>query len=122
VSGFSTTVYDSTGTPVPGDEEFGGVSEGADGTVLLGVGLPYGMAPGTYTVGFSVTDAGGLTTSYGPGGRPVPGDHWPSRLPRRPDPSQRAALNMNLQVTGPCKTMPEADAPSSRLIRAERCC
>jgi hypothetical protein len=73
VSSFSTTVYDSTGTPVPGDEEFGGVSEGADGTVLLGVGLPYGMAPGTYTVGFSVTDAGGLTTSYGPGGQPVPG-------------------------------------------------
>lgn len=73
VNQFETSVYDSTGAVIPTDTEFGGVSEGPDGAVILGVGLPYGMAPGTYTVGFSITDAGGLTTSYGPGGQPVPG-------------------------------------------------
>lgn len=73
VNRFSSTVFDSTGTPVPGDEESGGVPEGPGGTVVLDVPLSYGMAPGTYTVGFSITDEDGLTTSYGPGGQPVPG-------------------------------------------------
>jgi hypothetical protein len=68
----STTVYDSSGTAVA-SESFG-VSVGASGQVDLGLGLPSTLPVGTYTVAFSLTDAGGLTTSYGgPGQNPVPG-------------------------------------------------
>lgn len=74
VNQFSTTVYDSTGTPVPGAEVGGGVSEGLNGAVELNVYLPGGTAAGTYTVGFTITDAGRLSTTYGgPSGQPVPG-------------------------------------------------
>ena len=65
-------LYDSTGTVV--GEEFGGVGMSNTGVVSMSLSVPYGLAVGTYTVGFSITDAGGLTTSYGtPGGKPMPG-------------------------------------------------
>lgn len=78
INQFSTTVYDSSGNVAMGNgesaTEFGGVSMNPDGTVQLGVFLPGGLAPGTYTVGFTITDAGNLTTAYGtPHGNPVPG-------------------------------------------------
>jgi hypothetical protein len=72
IDSFTTTVYNSSGTAV--GTEGGGVSVGASGQVDLGLDLPYTLPVGTYTVAFSLTDAGGLTTSYGgPGQNPVPG-------------------------------------------------
>lgn len=76
IDGFSLVVYDSTGNPADGGTvgESGGTGANADGVLDLNVPLPYGMAPGTYTVGFlSITDAGNLTTAYGPGANPIPG-------------------------------------------------
>jgi len=35
--------------------------------------LTSGLAAGTYTVGFTIVDVGGLQNTYGPGGLPVPG-------------------------------------------------
>jgi hypothetical protein len=72
IDGFSTTVYNSSGTAVA--TESGGASVGATGQVDLGLGLPDTLPVGTYTVAFSLTDAGDLTASYGgPGQTPVPG-------------------------------------------------
>jgi hypothetical protein len=72
INGDSTTVYDSSGTVVA--ESGGGVSVGANGVVDLNLGLPFTLPVGTYTVAFSLTDSGDLTTSYGgPGQKPVPG-------------------------------------------------
>lgn len=73
---FSLTVYDSTGKPANGGTigEFGGTGVNPDGSLDLTLPLPYGMAPGTYSVGYlSITDAGGLTTAYGAGANPMPG-------------------------------------------------
>ena len=72
VSSFSSYLYDSTGNVV--GQEFGGVSAGPDGALMLGLDVPYGLAVGTYTVGFTITDEAGLSTKYGePGSAPVPG-------------------------------------------------
>lgn len=78
VTQFSTTVYDSFGNVAAAGGQravnFGSTWQSADNTVYLGIYLPYGLAPGTYTIGFTITDAGRLTTSYGmPGTQPVPG-------------------------------------------------
>lgn len=73
VNGFTTYVYDSTGALISGDVESGGVTQGPNGAVQLGVYLPYGTAPGTYTIGFAITDAAGLRSYYGPGGLGLPG-------------------------------------------------
>jgi len=65
-------VYDSTGKEIYGGG--GGADVGPDGTMMVDMPLPYGLAPGTYTLGFSVVSRGRLRTSYGePGGTPVPG-------------------------------------------------
>jgi hypothetical protein len=67
-------VYDADGGEVY--SSFGGVSVqgGLTGTLTTFVGLPYGLAPGTYTIGLTVYDAGHLSTAYGtPGGQPMPG-------------------------------------------------
>jgi hypothetical protein len=74
VQSFSTTVYDANGNPTGGGSS-GGVGPVFDGgTAELPIFLPASMAPGTYTVSFTLDDAGGLSTSYGgPGGLPVPG-------------------------------------------------
>lgn len=72
VNGFSSFTYDTSGNVV--GQVGGGTSMAPDGTVDVPVYLPGGLAPGTYTVGFTLTDAGYLSRSYGtPGGTPVPG-------------------------------------------------
>jgi hypothetical protein len=68
---FSTAVYDSSGASVTSED--GGISVGANGLVDLDLGLPSTLPVGTYTVGFSLTDEGGLTTAYGPGHMSPPG-------------------------------------------------
>ena len=71
VNQFNSYLYDSTGTVV--GQELGGTSVGADNTANLGLDVPNGLAVGTYTVGFAITDSGWLTTSYGtPKGKPLP--------------------------------------------------
>jgi hypothetical protein len=65
-------VYDSAGNVV--GQEAGGASQAADGTVLVGVYMNRPVAPGVYTIGFRLVDAGRLATTYGmPGGNPMPG-------------------------------------------------
>lgn len=66
-------VFDSNGNVVSGAGAFGGVFENANQQVSLSFTPFVPLAPGTYTVGVSVTDAGGLTTKYGPAGQPTPG-------------------------------------------------
>ena len=74
VTGFSLTVYDASGASAGGAD--GGISSVTDGPLELLVPLPRGLAPGVYTVGFMLTDAGGPHSQYGyPNGvgYPVPG-------------------------------------------------
>ncbi|HEY4459079.1 MAG TPA: hypothetical protein VGN81_32500 [Pseudonocardiaceae bacterium] len=72
INGDDVYVYDSSGSIV--DQETGGGFQAADGSVKLDVPLPYGLAPGTYTIGFQLDDKGGLSTAYGtPNGQPMPG-------------------------------------------------
>jgi hypothetical protein len=72
VNEISTTVFDSSGQIVGGG--FGGVTATLTGPVSTIASLPAGLPPGTYTVAFQLTDAGGLTSSYGyPNSPPVPG-------------------------------------------------
>ena len=68
----SETIFDTSGTVVGGG--FGGVTATLSGPVATSVPVPAGLPPGTYTVAFQLTDAGGLTSSYGyPTSPPVPG-------------------------------------------------
>jgi hypothetical protein len=72
VTEVGATIFNSSGTIVGGG--FGGVSATLTGPVVFSVPTPVGMPPGTYTVAFQLTDAGGLTSSYGyPNTPPVPG-------------------------------------------------
>ncbi|MEU6654023.1 hypothetical protein ABZ904_32465 [Streptomyces sp. NPDC046900] len=74
ITGFSLTVYDADGISVDGAS--GGVGSVTSGELKLTVPLHQGLAPGTYTVGFTLTDASGLFSQYGypnGGGLPVPG-------------------------------------------------
>jgi hypothetical protein len=72
VTEISETVFDTSGTIVGGG--FGGVTATLSGPVTTSVPVPAGLPPGTYTVAFQLTDAGGLTSSYGyPTSPPVPG-------------------------------------------------
>jgi hypothetical protein len=72
VNDISTTVFNSSGQIVGGG--FGGVIATLTGPVTTSIPLPVGLPPGTYTVAFQLTDAGGLTSSYGyPNSPPVPG-------------------------------------------------
>ncbi|MGH3160144.1 MAG: hypothetical protein ACRDNF_26730 [Streptosporangiaceae bacterium] len=70
VNGLDIYVYNSKGKQV--DEEGGGATEN-DGVVTGQVPLPNSLPPGVYTIGFTITDAGYLSTSYGPGANPMPG-------------------------------------------------
>ncbi|MDH6137630.1 hypothetical protein P3T37_007063, partial [Kitasatospora sp. MAA4] len=68
----SSYVYDSSGTVV--GQSTGGVNQNPDGTVSFSLYLQNPIAVGTYTVGFTISDAGWLSTSYGMPGKPaVPG-------------------------------------------------
>lgn len=72
VDQFSIFVYDSSGNQV--FQEGGGASTTSSGQLQEFFSLFETLSPGTYTVGFTLTDEGGLSTSYGtPGGQPVPG-------------------------------------------------
>jgi hypothetical protein len=72
VTQIDTTVFNSSGQIASGG--FGGVTSTLTGPVTTSVPLPVGVAPGTYTVAFQLTDAGGLTSSYCyPNSPPVPG-------------------------------------------------
>jgi hypothetical protein len=71
VNDLEINVYNAAGTKLlySGDDI---VTEN-QGTVTDQLPLPSGTPPGTYTIGFRITDAGSLSTTYGPGGDPVPG-------------------------------------------------
>lgn len=72
VDQLSIFAFDSSGNEV--FEEFGGVSAALTGQLQDFFNLSESLSPGTYTVGFTLTDRGGLSTSYGtPGGQPMPG-------------------------------------------------
>lgn len=74
ITGFSLTLFDANGVSVDGMS--GGLSSVTSGPLKLLVPLHQGLAPGVYTVGFTLTDAGGLHTQYGypnDQGLPVPG-------------------------------------------------
>ena len=72
VTEISETVFDTSGTIVGGG--YGGVTATLSGPVTDSVPVSAGLPPGTYTVAFQLTDAGGLTSSYGyPNSPPVPG-------------------------------------------------
>ncbi|MDY0816623.1 hypothetical protein [Kitasatospora purpeofusca] len=66
-------VYDGTGKSV--HVGTGAMDVFPEGEAVYFISFPNGpLAVGAYTVGFSISDAGGLTTFYGtPGGQPVPG-------------------------------------------------
>lgn len=68
-AGMSMTVFDAHGNFVTGIE--GGAFDN-NGVVTNDVILPPNMPPGTYTVGFSIGNEAQMTTTYGPGGIPVP--------------------------------------------------
>ncbi|GAA3347869.1 hypothetical protein GCM10020358_64270 [Amorphoplanes nipponensis] len=73
ISQFSATIYDSTGASQGG--MYGGQHD--DGTGIFHFAVSTGrLAPGQYTIGFSLTDEAGNTSSWGyPGdtGNPIPG-------------------------------------------------
>lgn len=72
VTGFSATVFNSSGFPVGGAD--GGLPATLNGPVSTSVYFSTGLPPGTYTVAFQLTDEGGLESSYGyPNSQPVPG-------------------------------------------------
>lgn len=72
VNELSGTVFNSSGYPVGGAS--GGVPATLSGSVSMSLSIPTGLAPGTYTVAFQLTDEGGLESSYGyPNSQQVPG-------------------------------------------------
>jgi hypothetical protein len=72
VNQMGETIFNSSGTIVGGGS--GGVTSTLNGPIVTSVPVPAGLPPGTYTVAFSLTDAGGLTSFYGyPNTPPVPG-------------------------------------------------
>jgi hypothetical protein len=72
VDQLSIYAYDSSGNQV--FEQSGGVSFTSTGQLQNFFNLSEFLPAGTYTVGFTLTDEGGLSTSYGtPGGQPMPG-------------------------------------------------
>jgi len=72
VTQMSATVFNSSGQIFGGGD--GGVISTLTGPVVFSIPLGVGLPPGTYTVAFQITDAGGLTSSYGyPNSQPVPG-------------------------------------------------
>jgi hypothetical protein len=71
INGYSSAVYDSTGKVV--GQSSGGTGQAPDGAVSFSAYLN-SVPPGVYTIGFSLTDDGHLTTAYGPpNGKPMPG-------------------------------------------------
>src|SRR3984957_346222 len=72
VNQFSIYAFASPGKGVV--DQSGGVSSTPTGQFQNFFNLSEFLPAGTYTVGFTLTDEGGLSTSYGtPGGQPMPG-------------------------------------------------
>nr|WP_146224290.1 hypothetical protein [Streptomyces sp. FT05W] len=74
VGQFSLTIYDADRASVGG--ESGGLPSVPSGELVLSVPMPDGLAPGDYTVGFTLTDVAGQRSPYGypsGNGSPVPG-------------------------------------------------
>ncbi|GAA0679944.1 hypothetical protein GCM10010193_37020 [Kitasatospora atroaurantiaca] len=72
VNGDSSYLYNSSGVVV--GQSSGGTSQTPDGKVNVSLYVPYGLAVGSYTVGFSLSNAAGLVSYYGMPGKPaVPG-------------------------------------------------
>ena len=72
VDQMSIYAYDSSGNQV--FEQLGGAPFTSTGPFQTFFSLSEFLPAGTYTVGFTLTDEGGLSTSYGtPGGQPMPG-------------------------------------------------
>lgn len=72
VNQLSIFAFDSSGNEV--FQQGGGVGDTLTGQLQEFFNLSEFLPPGTYTVGFTLTDEGRLSTSYGtPGGQPVPG-------------------------------------------------
>ncbi len=69
VVGMDATVYDVNGNAVDGG--FGGVGDTTDGEVNMLVQIAT-LPAGTYTVGFSLQDAGNLSAAYGAPNQPIP--------------------------------------------------
>ncbi|KQV14867.1 hypothetical protein [Kitasatospora sp. Root107] len=61
INGASFTVYDANGVSHGGSG--GGAGEGPDGKIHLSTQVY--LAPGRYTVGFTVTSSGGRSAQYG---------------------------------------------------------
>ncbi|MEV0731329.1 hypothetical protein [Polymorphospora sp. NPDC050346] len=71
LTGYDLNFYDSAGSLVA--NYGGGAGTAPDGTLRLYAHLPYGIAAGTYSYGFTLHDASGLRSSYGVNGQPLPG-------------------------------------------------
>jgi hypothetical protein len=72
LSDVETAIYDNNGQSLTNTT--GGLwTPAGGGTVDLSISAPWNAPPGTYTVGFTLTDYAGLTVTYGgPGGQPLP--------------------------------------------------
>ncbi len=70
VTSMTMNLYDSAGTIVASGP--GPISDEYQGEVIGLIGLP-SLPAGSYAIGFTITDAGSLSTSYGPGAKPMPG-------------------------------------------------
>ncbi|WP_212821470.1 hypothetical protein [Polymorphospora rubra] len=68
--GYWLHLYDSAGNVVDGSG--GSAYPAPDGTLNLQGYLPYGIAAGTYSYGFTLIDESGLQSSYGVNGQPLP--------------------------------------------------
>ncbi|MFB6393009.1 hypothetical protein AAFH96_07780 [Polymorphospora sp. 2-325] len=72
VNQYALYLYDAAGNIVA--QQSGGTSgAGPDGTLRLYGYLPYDIAAGTYSYGFTLYDASGLRSSYGVNGQPLAG-------------------------------------------------
>lgn len=72
LSGVETVIYDNNGQSITSTT--GGLwTPAGGGTVDLSISPPWNAPPGTYTVGFTLTDYSGVTVTYGgPSGQPLP--------------------------------------------------
>jgi hypothetical protein len=77
ITGSVTYLYDEAGGVI--ERLISGATQAADGTVRQGLFLPSIMAPGEYTVGFTLTDGSGRSSSWN-----VPEDPDSQTLPSGP--------------------------------------
>jgi hypothetical protein len=75
VNSYYLYIYNSAGVLQTPADQFGGVTqEPPTGAGTLQVTFPVtALAPGTYSLGFTIDDEHNLSSSYGPGASPVPG-------------------------------------------------